>query len=452
MLPEAVIQCVTTLKQAGYPAYLVGGCVRDILLGHEPQDFDVATSAPPAVVQQLFPRVIPTGLPFGTVTVMLSLPIEVTTFRSDGRYKDGRHPAEIKFATDIETDLARRDFTINAMAWDPLTGTLIDPWGGQADLKAGLIRAVGDPAERFSEDGLRLLRAVRFSSQLKFDIEPNTRSALSQEASRLACVAKERIGQELTMLLLGEAVLPALRLLVDLGLLKYIIPELLKGQGMEQSRLHREDVLGHNLRTCSLTPPLLPLRLAGLLHDVGKPGKFQDGPHGRMFPGHASRSAALVPPILARLRYSRKLIKQVTILVENHMFFWRPDHGLAPLRRLAAQVGWDNFPLEIELIKADRMSIWGDSKRANIRELEAAARQIMAEHPPLSPAELALKSEDLMKALGLEPGPLVGKIRQYLLEAVWEDPALNAPEQLLALARKQIDYHRQDSTQLVGKK
>lgn len=447
MLPEAVLQCITTLKLAGYPAYLVGGCVRDLLLGQQPKDYDVATSAAPSVVQNLFPHVAPTGLSFGTVTVVLSQPIEVTTFRADGIYKDGRHPNKVEFIDDIEVDLARRDFTVNAMAFDPQANTLVDPFGGRGDLAAGVIRTVGDPVVCFNDDGLRLLRAVRFMAQLGFDIEPATRLAMSQEAFRLQCVAQERIGREFALLLLGDNdILSALRLLVETKLLGYIIPELLAGLGMEQSRLHREDVLGHNLRTCSLTPPKLPLRLAGLLHDVGKPGKFQEGPYGRLFPGHAARSAAIVPRVLTRLRYSRKLIRQVTLLVRNHMFFWRPHQGLPPMRRLAAEVGWDNFGLQIELIKADRMSIWGDAAKAGLPELEAAARQVVAERPPVTPSELALTSEELMTCLDLKPGPVVGAIRQYLLEAVWEDPSLDSPPTLLALARQYLKNHRHNST------
>lgn len=446
MVPESVLQCVTTLQQAGYPAYLVGGCVRDLMLGIEPQDFDVATAALPETVGQLFPRVVPTGLPFGTVTVLFPQPIEVTTFRRDGRYKDGRHPERVQFTDDIEADLARRDFTVNAMAWDPLRNELVDPWAGQRDLKDGLIRSVGDPVARFQEDGLRLLRAVRFVSQLRFDIEADTLAALCEGASGLRRVAKERIGRELACLVVGEDVLPALWLLRDTGLMEYTAPELLSGQGVEQSRLHREDVLGHNLRTCSLTPPELTVRLAGLLHDVGKPGNWREGPHGRFFPEHATRSAAVIPDILRRLRYGRSIVNTVTLLVRNHMFFWRKDQGLAPMRRLAAQVGWDNFRSLIDLIKADRLAIWGDAGAAGIAELEAAYQEVLRERPPLRAAELALSSEELMDSLKIKPGPALGALRQQLLEAVWNNPALNSRPELLALAQREFDCHRQDST------
>lgn len=437
-LPEPVLTCLKTLKGAGYPSYLVGGCVRDLLLGEEPGDYDIATAAPPEAVRALFPRTIPTGLRYGTVTVLLDLPIEVTTFRRDREYRDGRHPAAIAFAEDIQADLARRDFTINAMAFDPLTEELLDPWGGRADLKLRLIRAVGDPALRFREDGLRLLRAARFVSQLGFQLEAKTAAALRAEGERLSAVAPERRGAEFSLLVTGQGVRTALTVLVESGLMRHLIPELLAGRGVRQGHLHPDDVLGHNIKTCSLTPPQLELRLAGLLHDVGKPERWEEGPYGRFFPGHAARSAALVPVVLNRLRYSRRIVRRVALLVAHHMFFWRASQGLAPVRRLAAAVGWDNFAALIQLIQADRLAIWGEPAAAGIDELAQAAAAVQAERPPLKAEELALSAADLMAALGLKPGPELGRLRERLLELVWEDPRRNSKEALLALARQEI--------------
>ena len=319
---------------------------------------------------------------------------------------------------------------------------LVDLWGGRKDIEKGLIKAVGDPGARFREDGLRLLRGVRFVAQLEFTVERDTLAAIKAEATGLQLVANERVGAELARLVVGPGVFRALRLLVNTGLMNHIIPELLAGHGVEQGRLHREDVLGHNLRTCSLTPPQLPVRLAGLLHDIGKGQGCKMGPHGRCFPGHAARSAAVTPTILRRLRYSKQLIKQVTLLVRHHMLFWRGPEGLPPIRRLAAQVGWDNFASIIELIKADRMAIWDDPKRASVAELDEAYRRIVAERPPLTTAGLVVSGADLMAEFGLEPGPIVGKIQQRLLEAVWNYPLLNTGKDLLALAGEELARYR----------
>jgi tRNA nucleotidyltransferase/poly(A) polymerase len=434
-IPEPVIACLKILKEAGYPSYLVGGSVRDLFLGKEPEDFDIATAAPPAAVMQLFPRVVPTGLRYGTVTVILEKPIEVTTFRRDGPYRDGRHPSAVEFGTDIEEDLSRRDFTINAIAFDPLENVVVDPWDGRGDIKRRLLRAVGDPVQRFREDGLRLLRAARFVSQLGFQMEEATLNALYAENERLAAVAAERRGYEFSLLVTGESVRSALFLLVETGLMRFIIPELLNGKNLQQGRLHPDDVLGHNIKTCSLTPPRLEVRLAGLLHDVGKE-RWEEGPYGRYFPDHARRSAELVPVILGRLRFSRRIIRTVALLVANHMFFWRASQGLAPVRRLAARVGWEHFADMIALIQADRLAIWGDPAEAGVEELAAAASQVEQERPPLTPAELAVSGEELMADLGLAPGPELGALKKRLMELVWEDPRRNQKEELLALARR----------------
>jgi tRNA nucleotidyltransferase (CCA-adding enzyme) len=435
-IPETVLECIRVLWEAGYPSYLVGGSVRDLLLDREPEDYDIATVATPEQVTALFPRVIPTGVEFGTVTVVLDRPLEVTTLRSDGAYRDGRHPSSVKFGCSVQEDLARRDFTVNAMALNPLTGTLVDPWGGRLDLSNKILRAVGEPQERFREDGLRLLRAARFVSQLGFQIEEKTLQALMQEAGRLQGVARERRGHEFSLLLVGPNVRAALELLVDTGLMASLIPELMEGKGLKQGRLHPDDVLGHNIRTCSLTPPDLKLRLAGLLHDVGKYQGWTEGPYGRYFPGHATRSAALIPEILSRLCFKKRLIRTVTLLVANHMFFWRAEMGLAPVRRLAARVGWLEFDNVITLIAADRMSIWGDPQAAGLNELYEAAAAVKKEHPPLTARELALTSGEMMSALNLTPGPAVGALRQELLEQVWENPDLNTRQELLVRARR----------------
>ncbi|HHY36113.1 MAG TPA: hypothetical protein GX518_00295, partial [Firmicutes bacterium] len=391
-IPAPVLEVVKRLKDEGHQAYLVGGCVRDMLRGLEPEDWDVATSAVPEVVQELFPRVIPTGVQFGTVTVLLAGEgIEVTTFRRDGVYRDGRRPSTVTFGTDVEADLLRRDFTINALAYDPLEDRLLDPTGGIADLKAGLVRAVGNPAVRFQEDALRLLRAIRFAGQIGGEIEPATWTALCRLSSRLKLIAPERIRQEMDKILLQEPVRPSLDRLAASGLLEIIFPAL-----YEETR----HPLMVSLKTCALVAPVLHRRLAGLLSGVADP----------------------VSQLLS-LRYPKDLSRRVGHLVACLARLPREGTDLVAARGYLARLGRENLPDLLQLAEA-LAGAGGFDPGAHpaIKSFLESLNQAAKEDYPLSPDQLALDGRDLMAQLGLAPGPLVGKLRRLLWEEVLQDP------------------------------
>ena len=405
-IPAPVLEVIKRLKEEGHQAYLVGGCVRDMLRGLEPKDWDVATSAVPEVVQGLFPKVIPTGVQFGTVTVLMAGEgIEVTTFRHDGVYRDGRRPSTVTFGTDIKADLLRRDFTINALAYDPLADKLLDPTGGIADLQAGLIRAVGDPDERFQEDGLRLLRAIRFSGQIGGEIEPATWAALCRLAHRLKLIAPERIQQEMDKILLQEPVEPSLARLEESGLLKIIFPSLYN---------ETRHPLAVSLKTCNLVAPLLHRRLAGLLSGVADP------------------AAQLIS-----LRYPKGLSRRVDHLVTSLARLPREKTDLAAARYFLSRLGPENLPdfLQLAGALAAAGGIAPDAQGA-LDSFLAMLSQVAAEDFPLSPDGLALDGRTFMAQLGLAPGPLVGKVRRLLWEEVLQDPRRNRREYLLARGRE----------------
>src|SRR5207248_8281165 len=346
-VPPAVIAVLRTLRGAGKQAYLAGGAVRDLLriaqgvLLAPPHDFDVATDALPEDVQRLFPRTAPTGIAHGTVTVLADEEhkVEVTTFRGEGPYLDGRRPSSVTFRGDIDGDLARRDFTVNAMAWDPLSGELRDPFGGAADLRRSLLRAVGDPRQRFREDGLRPMRAVRFACTLRLALDRPTERAIPQALDVFAKVAWERIREELTKLLVrGDPPSRGLRLLRRAGLLARIAPELLDGVGFEQNPYHAFDVFRHTLRAVDFAPPDLVVRLAALLHDVAKPRSAQPpepkGEH--TFYRHEFLGEPMAREILLRLRLPRDVVERVALLVREHNWYYQPEWSDATVRRTIA--------------------------------------------------------------------------------------------------------------------
>jgi tRNA nucleotidyltransferase/poly(A) polymerase len=435
---------------------VVGGTVRDRLLGRTGADWDLATALLPEAVlaraQAAGLRAIPTGLQHGTVTVMeAGLAFELTTFRGDGDYLDGRRPESVILGVSLEQDLARRDFTINAMAlpaaamarpdWQDF---LVDPHGGRHDLEAGLIRAVGDPLLRFGEDGLRCLRACRFQAQLGFHIEPGTLAAIPQRLAVAGKVAVERAFVELTKLLRGAQPERGLATLADTGLLDLWLPELRPMLGCGQNRHHRYPVWEHVLEVTRGAPAETDLRWAALLHDAGKPAaRTVDSKGETHFYGHEAISVTLTQAILTRLRASHALLRQVTALVRHHGTHPAPAWSDAACRRFLKQLLEDDLPLErwAQFRFADQAGkgFGTESFRATHEAMVARLTALSAQRPPLALQALALDGRALMALAGRQGGPWLGQLQHFLMEAVLEDPARNQPEPMAELARRWLE-------------
>lgn len=441
--PRELYEFASVFDEVGKRTYLVGGAIRDYLIGRPVSDYDVATDARPEEVVKLFRRVIPTGIKHGTVTVLWKgLEIEVTTFRTESDYADGRHPDKVEYAANIEEDLSRRDFTINAMAFDLETKALVDPYGGQKDLGEKTIRAVGDPAERFFEDGLRPLRAVRFASQLDFEIEEATLAAIPLAIDRFRLVSAERVREELQKILLsggGDFHGPSrgLRLLEDTGLLAEILPELAACRGVEQKGMHVFDVLDHLYAATDAAPPDLVLRLAALLHDVGKPmAKVEKNGEAPTFYRHEEYSAKMAEAILKRLRFPNALSEEVVHLIRHHMFSYDDSWGDGAVRRFIARVGVDHLDALFDLRIADGTGIVGRPiDPRSLDPLRDRIEAVLAEKQAFGLAQLAVKGTDLT-SIGIPSGRAMGGILKELLEAVLDDPSLNEREKLLEIAGK----------------
>lgn len=413
--------------------YIVGGAVRDALLGYPLEDYDFATSATPREVLQLFSHVIPTGIKHGTVTVLFEKHrFEVTTYRVDGNYTDRRRPDQVTYTSSLLEDLQRRDFTINAIALEPLTGTVVDPAGGRDDLKRGVIRTVGPPSDRFSEDALRMIRAVRFHAVLNFDLSSDVIDSMRQLAPLVEQVAPERIASELEKLMGAEFPSRGWEILRTTGLLVRLVPEL------EEDRSIPIEVFPHLVRTCDCAPRDNPvLRWAALLHDAGKPRCLGEDTRGIHFHGHDEESARMAEEILTRLRFSNDRIRAVTHLVRHHMFGYRSEWSDAAVRRFIARVGEEEVFLLSALRRADSCGKTGRVPRdTDLDELESRVRTMLADSPPLSRGNLAVNGNDLITILGLKPGPLVGIILDELLQTVLEDPKKNDRDALLEIARR----------------
>ena len=431
-IPSYAVSALDRLTDAGHEAWLVGGCVRDFLLGREPGDYDIATAALPEETEAAFAgeHIIETGLKHGTVTVVLEgHPLEITTFRVDGGYSDARHPDRVTFTRSLREDAARRDFTVNAMAYHPRRG-LWDGFGGQEDLKNKIIRCVGDPETRFREDGLRILRALRFASVLDFAIEPETERTARETAPLLGRIAAERLSAELDKLLCGPGAGRILTACPDV--LGVFLPELLPMVGFDQRNDHHcYDLLTHTAAAVDGVPPDLTLRLAMLLHDAGKPETFSLGEDGQgHFYGHAGRSAAMAEDILRRLRFPNRVRERVTTLVRYH------DHPLEPdpkqIRRWLNRLGEADFFALLAVRRADTLALApaNHSRVETLDEIDALARSILAEAPCLTLRDLAVDGRDLM-ALGYA-GPALGRALRSLLDRVLEGSLPNAREDLLA--------------------
>ena len=467
-VPGPVLEVLRTLRRAGKQAFLAGGSVRDLLLlargarGRQivrpPTDFDIASDALPEEVVKIFARTAPTGVAHGTITVLTDAgPVEVTTFRGEGPYLDGRRPSSVTFLGDIEGDLARRDFTVNAIAWDPLQpglDGLRDPFGGLPDLERSVLRAVGRAEDRFAEDGLRPLRAVRLACTLGFALEPKTRRAITATLPTFEKVAAERVRDELGKLLVkGQPPSRGLKLLLRTGLLARIAPELLESVGFAQNRWHAFDVWRHTLACVDFAPDDLVIRLAALFHDVAKPRSAGPGhgPGEHTFYNHEHLGGDLTVELLTRLRFPRKdVIDRVAHLVREHNWHYLPEWTDATVRRTIARVGKDELGPLWQLRRADLRARGRavEEGLANQAALETRFAAILAEASALSTRDLAINGQDVMKALQISPGKVVGQVLFRLLERVLDDPKLNTREDLLGLLPDALKESSTGSPQL----
>ena len=531
-IPIPVREILTALEQAGFEAFVVGGSVRDLLLGREPKDWDITTNARPEEIQKIFPESFYENV-FGTVGVKtenlqpispaspaaLSRSecglargemsrtrdrgegeayhgtketltakdqkehdiIEVTTYRAESGYDDKRHPSKISFVKTIEEDLARRDFTINAIALSA-TGNIIDPFNGQDDLKRKTIRAVGNPRDRFGEDALRMLRAVRFYAELRapapipkeafmgetsvstalhehadWTIEPETRAAIQAHAADIRMISAERISDELSKIILSKNPAEGIDLLRITGLLEHILPELTAGIGVGQNLHHIYSVYEHNIRALATCPSKkLDVRLAALLHDVGKPHTKRGDGYRSTFYNHDHVGARITKKLLERLRFPGKIIEKVTLLVDNHLFYYNVGEVTATsVRRLVKRVGLENMRDLMDIRIADRLgSGTPKAKPYKLRHLEYMIEKVSRD--PISVKMLAINGNDLMKELSIAPGPKIGAILDVLLADVIEDPTKNTRNALLeraqTLEKENMDQLRKRAKEAIEEK
>lgn len=433
--PTALLEVLARLREGSRYALLVGGSVRDVLLGREATGaFDVATDLRPAEVRERFAEVEPIGEALGTLLVRhAGVDVECTTFRREGEYSDARHPDAVWFTRDPLDDLDRRDLTVNAMAFDPATGRLLDPHDGALDLARRRLRAVGDAEARFREDALRPLRVARFAATLEFEVEDATRRALGSSLDRSARVAVERVRVEFERLMTAREPSIGFELLREAGLLALWLPELAACRGVPQNRFHAHDVYFHLLYSADCARPDDPVvRWAALLHDIGKPATRVEKVDGDgTFYNHEVVGASIADTLLRRLRASNGFREQVVHLVREHMFDYRPSWSDAALRRWLRRVGVEHVAQLFDLRIADCL---GNGRKGFPQYLDAMAQRIdalLARSRALDVADLAVDGRDVMRALDLPPGPAVGRVLEGLLEDVLEDPACNTRDMLL---------------------
>jgi tRNA nucleotidyltransferase (CCA-adding enzyme) len=436
-VPENVENIIHTLMNNGHDAYAVGGCVRDTILLREPEDWDITTSAKPVEVKNIFHRTIDTGIKHGTVTVMIDKEgYEVTTYRIDGEYEDNRHPKEVEFTNNLIEDLKRRDFTINAMAYNPTKG-LVDEFDGIGDINRKCIRCVGNPMDRFEEDALRILRAIRFSAQLGFDIEEETRVAIKKKAKNLKNISAERIRVELEKLLISNQP-EKIMIAYETGITKVVLPEFdVLFDTAQNSPFHIYNVGEHTIEAVKAARNLPILRLTMLLHDIGKPlTKTTDENHIDHFYQHAGQSVAMAKVILKRLKYDNYTVDYVTRLIKWHDTEFR----LTPsgMRKAINRIGEDIMELLFEVMEADNKaknpSIY-DEKKKQLEEAKKLFHEVIAKNECVNLKTLNLNGNDLIK-LGYKPGKQLGEVLNYLLQEVIEEPSLNERSKLVELALK----------------
>ena len=439
-LPEKVNTIIQTLQEHGYEAYAVGGCVRDSLLGREPGDWDITTSASPDETKKLFARTVDTGIEHGTVTVLLGKEgFEVTTYRIDGKYEDSRHPTEVIFTRNLREDLLRRDFTINAMAYNDTEG-IVDIFGGMDDLKRKIIRCVGNARERFGEDALRIMRGVRFAAQLGFSLEKETKEAMTELAPTLEKISAERIQTELVKLLVSDS--PELiREAYHLGITAVILPEFdeMMRTGQE-TKYHRYDVGEHTVQAVCNVPPDKVLRLTMLLHDVAKPEmKTVDADGTAHFKGHDIRGEQKAKEILRRLKFDNDTIHKVTKLVRWHDY--RMPAEKKNVRKAMSKISAELFPMYLLVKRADILAhsmYRREEELENLSGLQKCYEEIVADNECVSLKQLAVTGTDLI-GIGMKPGKQIGEVLNELLRIVLEYPEFNNKEHLLRFVQNRFD-------------
>lgn len=440
-LPRKVVLIIKNLQRHGYDAYAVGGCVRDSILNRKPEDWDITTSAKPEQVKRIFRRTVDTGIEHGTVTVLIGKDgFEVTTYRVDGLYEDGRHPKEVTFTSRLEEDLKRRDFTINAMAYND-DERLVDAFGGMRDLNYHLIRCVGDPKERFSEDALRILRAVRFSAQLAFPIEPETAEAIKSLAPNLEKISAERIQAELVKLLVSDHP-ERIQDACELGITKVVLPEWDDMVGVKQNTPHHKyDVAAHTVHALQNVKNDKVLRLTMLFHDMGKPVMKTTDENGRdHFKGHAIASEQIAKTVMKRLKFDNDTIRKVTKLVAYHDYRMEPTG--ANVRRAMHEIGVELFQYYLAVRLADtkaQSSYERRGKLENIIQIRELYRNALRNKECVTLKDLAVTGTDLIN-LGIAPGKELGTLLNELLDMVIEDPAWNQKGKLCDYVKERFGF------------
>lgn len=444
-VPQEIIDIHATLKSAGYQAYLVGGCVRDLLIGREPKDWDITTNAKPEDIQKLFEETFYENN-YGTVGVVTQSEdprlkvIEITPYRTEGKYSNARHPDEVSFSDNLEDDLKRRDFTVNAIAYDPSTQALVDVHGGQEDIKRRVLATVGDAHARFEEDALRMLRAIRLSAELDFVVEAPAAAGIAAQAEHLGKISRERVRDELIRILMSPRPMQALYIAQKLGLVKYIIPALEEGIGCAQNQAHSFDVFEHLMRSLQHAADkewALDVRFAALLHDIGKPATRVWGEEKKdwTFHGHEVVSARMAKKILLDLKMPKDMSEKIVLLVRWHMFFSDPDLvTLAAVRRLIARVGKENIGDLVNLRVCDRIGT-GRPKEHPFRLRKYMSMIDEAIRDPISVTMLKVDGVKIIE-LGTPAGPRIGWMLHALLEEVLEDPKKNTEEYLESKVRE----------------
>jgi tRNA nucleotidyltransferase (CCA-adding enzyme) len=445
---ETVLKIIRRFRDRGYECYLIGGSVRDLLLGNEIYDYDFATDATPDEIMGLFRKTIPTGIKHGTVSIIVEdRQFEITTYRADGTYIDGRHPDSVSFSKDLRIDVERRDFTINGLVLDPVSGELIDYVGGLKDLEDRIIRTIGDPVMRFTEDGLRPVRACRFAARLNFTIEESTFSAIAGTHDVVKKVSRERIRDELMKLLEADKPSIGIEYLRLSGLLALFLPELADCFEVSQNRYHIFDVYYHSIYSCDAAPKHEPMiRLAALLHDIGKIPTRQPGEDGDFtFYNHEVIGAKMVKRVMKRLKFSNEQVEIVNNLILNHMFHYTDEWTDGAVRRFMRKVGLDRIESLFALRMADRK---GNGARkglpAPIERLKKRIERVIEQENAFTVRDLDINGTIIMDEFSLKPGPLIGTILNELLELVLDNPELNTRTTLLSLAREIIDQHGPD--------